>query len=153
MVPSPRPVSIVEGKTIKNAFESGAIVITGGGGGIPVIEDEQGFLRGVEAVIDKDHSATLLATLVGADILLILTDVEKVALNFGKSDQQDLDHLTVQEARQYLREGQFPPGSMGPKIEASIEFVEAGGEKAVITSLDLKIEALRGQAGTTISRR
>jgi carbamate kinase len=151
VVPSPRPVSILEGKTIKHASDSGAIVITAGGGGIPVIEDEEGYLQGVEAVIDKDHSAALLATLVDAEILLILTDVEKVALNFGKADQQDLNHLNVQEATKYLEEGQFPPGSMGPKVEAAIEFLKAGGKKAIITSLDLKTEALQGRAGTTIS--
>jgi carbamate kinase len=151
VVPSPRPVSILEGKTIKHASDSGAIVITAGGGGIPVIEDEEGYLQGVEAVIDKDHSAALLATLVDAEILLILTDVEKVALNFGKADQQDLNHLNVQEATRYLEEGQFPPGSMGPKVEAAIEFLKAGGKKAIITSLDLKTEALQGRAGTTIS--
>jgi carbamate kinase len=151
VVPSPQPTSIVEGRTIKNAFESGAIVIAAGGGGIPVVEDEGGLLRGVEAVIDKDHSAALLATLVGAEILLILTDVEKVALNYGKADQRDLDHLTTAEAEKYLREGQFPEGSMGPKIRASLEFLKGGGEKAIITSLDLKVEALRGRAGTTLS--
>jgi carbamate kinase len=151
IVPSPRPISIIEGSTIKHAFDAGAIVIAGGGGGIPVVEDEQGLLRGVEAVIDKDHSAALLATLVGAEIMLILTDVEKVALNYGKTDHQDLDHMTPHEAEKYLREGQFPPGSMGPKVEAALEFLKAGGQKAVITSLDLKMEALRGREGTTIS--
>jgi carbamate kinase len=151
VVPSPRPLSLVEGGMIKNAYDSGAIVIAAGGGGIPVITDDKGLLRGVEAVIDKDHSAALLAALVEAEILLILTDVEKVALNYGKADQQDLDHLTPSEAEQYLREGQFPAGSMGPKIEASLEFLKAGGEKAIITSLDLKMEALSGRAGTTVS--
>ncbi len=151
VVPSPRPLSLVEGGMIKHAYDSGAIVIGAGGGGIPVITDEKGFLWGVEAVIDKDHSAALLAALVEAEILLILTDVEKVALNYGKADQQDLDHLTPAEAEQYLREGQFPAGSMGPKIEASLEFLKAGGEKAIITSLDLKMEALSGRAGTTLS--
>jgi carbamate kinase len=151
VVPSPRPVSIIEGKTIKTAFDSGAIVIAGGGGGIPVLADENGLTHGVEAVIDKDHSAALLATLVGAEVLLILTDVEKVALNFGKADQEDLDRMTMEEAKKYLQEGQFPAGSMGPKVEASIEFLESGGDKAIITSLDLKIEALKGKAGTIIS--
>jgi carbamate kinase len=151
VVPSPQPLSILEGPIIKNAFDSGAVVIAAGGGGIPVVEDEEGLLHGVEAVIDKDHSASLLATLVDAEILLILTDVEKVALNYGKTDQQDLDHLTPSEAEQHLREGQFPAGSMRPKIEASLEFLKAGGEKAIITSLDLKMEALQGRAGTTLS--
>ncbi len=151
VVPSPSPVSIIEGPVIKQAFDSGAIVIASGGGGIPVIANESGLLHGVEAVIDKDHSAALLATLVHAEILLILTDVEKVSLNYGKTDQQDLDHLTPRQARRYLEEGQFPAGSMGPKIEASLAFLEAGGEKAIITSLDLKMEALRGRAGTTLS--
>jgi carbamate kinase (EC 2.7.2.2) len=136
---------------IKQAFEYGAIVIAAGGGGIPVVADEKGLLHGVEAVIDKDHTAALLAILVGADILLILTDVEKVSLHYGRSGQKDLDRLTVSEAENYLHEGQFPAGSMGPKIEASLEFLKAGGKKAIVTSLDLKLEALKGQAGTTLS--
>jgi carbamate kinase len=151
MVPSPRPISLIEEPVIKHVFDSGAIVIAAGGGGIPVVEDDEGLLHGVEAVIDKDHSAALLATLVNAEILLILTDVEKVALNYGKADQQDLDHLTPPEAEKYLLKGQFPAGSMGPKIEASLEFLKAGGKRAIITSLDLKMNALQGKAGTTLS--
>jgi carbamate kinase len=151
VVPSPKPVSIIEAPSIMRVFESGGIVIACGGGGIPVIQDPKGRLTGVEAVIDKDHSSALLATLIGAEILLILTDVEKVALHYGKANQRDMNQISLIDAKKYLHEGHFPPGSMGPKIESAIEFLESGGKKTIITSLDLKIEALRGNAGTTIT--
>ncbi len=150
VVPSPKPVEIVELRAIKKAMESGAIVIAVGGGGIPVVRDSDGKLRGIEAVIDKDRASSVLAKQLQAHLLFILTQVEKVALRFGKPDQQDLDVMTVEEARKYLSQGEFPPGSMGPKIEAAIEFLEAGGEEVVITKPELLSEALGGRRCTRI---
>jgi carbamate kinase len=152
IVPSPEPVAILEADAIRSLFDLGAVVIACGGGGVPVVADEAGMLHGVEAVVDKDHTAALFAGLIRAEDLLILTDVEKVALNFGKRDQVDLDTLTVEEAKAYLAEGQFPPGTMGPKIEAAIRFVESGGRRTIISSLDRARDALAGEAGTTIVR-
>jgi carbamate kinase len=150
VVPSPRPVAIVEYRAIERAIDTGAIVIAVGGGGVPVVEKESGVLRGVEAVIDKDRASSVLAMQLKAQVLIILTEVEKVALNFGKPDQKDLDIITVKEARAHLDEGQFPPGSMGPKIEAAIQFLEAGGEQVVITKPELLSEALGGTRCTRI---
>lgn len=150
VVPSPRPVAIVEYRAIERAIDTGAIVIAVGGGGIPVVEKESGVLSGVEAVIDKDRASSVLAMQLKAEILIILTEVEKVALNFGKPDQKDLDLITVKEAGTYLEEGQFPPGSMGPKIESAIQFLEAGGEQVVITKPELLSEALGGTRCTRI---
>jgi len=149
-VPSPRPLEIVEWRAIEKAIDSGAIVIAVGGGGIPVVRLSDGTLKGVEAVIDKDRASSVLARQLGADMLVILTQVEKVALNYGKPNQIDLDLLTVEEAKQYLKEGQFPPGSMGPKIEAAIEFLEAGGEEVVITLPELLYEGIQGRRCTRI---
>lgn len=150
VVPSPQPQEIVERDTVRTLFESGAMVIAVGGGGIPVIAKEDGSLEGVVAVIDKDLGAQLFASDIGAEILLMLTDVEKVSLNYGKPDQVDLDQMTVAEAKRYSQEGHFASGSMGPKVEAAIKFVEAGGERAVISSLGMGRKALLGKAGTTI---
>jgi carbamate kinase len=125
------------------------IVIACGGGGIPVIKEKK-RLHGVEAVIDKDLASAKLAEQIKADILLIATDVEKVSLNYGTPNQIDLDKLSVSEAKKYLEEDQFPPGSMGPKIQAVVNFLESGGEKAIITSIDKIIDALEGKAGTQI---
>ena len=147
VVPSPNPIEIIEKDVIKMLVETGAIVIASGGGGIPVI-NEKGQLKGVEAVIDKDLAGEKLAEIVNADIFLILTDVEKVKLNFGKPDEKDLDRLTIAEAEKYLEEGHFLPGSMKPKVIACIRFLKAGGEKAIITSLDKAVEALEGKTGT-----
>ena len=151
VVPSPLPIGFVEQYSIKSLFDSGDLVIAAGGGGIPVIEKEDGMFQGIEAVVDKDHTAALLASLLNVEILLILTDVDKVAINYGKPDQEDLDHLTLEEAKQYLNEGFFPPGNMGPKIESTIEFLENGGKKAIITSIENVLDALKGVAGTTIT--
>ncbi len=150
VVPSPYPLWIVEAKVIKDLFESGVIVIASGGGGVPVISDVGGDIRGVEAVIDKDLAGEKLAESVGADLFMILTDVDQVYLNFGKKDQTGLKTLSLEEARNYLSEGQFPAGSMGPKVEACIRFVEYGGEKAVITCLECADDALEGKGGTQI---
>jgi len=150
VVPSPQPKAIVERDSVKTLFESGAVVIASGGGGVPVIARDDGSLEGVEAVVDKDLSAELFAREIGAEILLMLTDVEKVAINFGRPNQKNLDDISVAEAARYLSEGQFPLGSMGPKIEAAIRFIKGGGEKAIVTSLKSAREALTGKAGTLI---
>jgi carbamate kinase len=152
VVPSPLPVGFVEESSIKTLYEEDKFVIACGGGGIPVMENEYGVFRGVEAVVDKDHTSALLASKIGVEVLLILTDVEKVALNYGSPDQMDLDHLTIEEARMYLDDGHFPSGTMGPKIESTIDFIENGGKKVVITSIENSLKALKGKAGTTITR-
>jgi len=150
VVPSPRPLEIVEWRAIERAIDSGAIVIAVGGGGVPVVRVDDGDLRGVEAVIDKDRASSVLARQLSAHVIMLLTQVEKVALDFGKPAQRDLDKLTVREAREYLAQGHFPPGSMGPKIEAAIEFLEAGGEMVIITRPELLGEALECRRCTTI---
>ena len=150
LVPSPNPLAILESDAIKNLFSAGVIVVACGGGGIPVARDDEGNVRGVEAVIDKDHTAALLARAIGAEILLILTDVEKVALNFGRSTQLDLDRMTVSEAVRFKDEGQFARGSMEPKIEAAIDFLATGGDRVVITRSELGYAAIEGRAGTHI---
>ncbi len=150
VVPSPEPREIVEKESIQQLFESGTIVIAAGGGGVPVIVGAEGDLEGVIAVIDKDLGAQIFACDIGAEVLLMLTDVEKVSLNYGKPNQVDLDEITLSDAKKYLRENHFAPGSMAPKVEAAIKFVEAGGKKAVISSLELAMKALEGKAGTTI---
>jgi carbamate kinase len=151
VVPSPRPLRIVEQDAVQALLADGFVVITVGGGGIPVVSDETGCLHGVAAVIDKDYASSLLATVVGADVFAITTSVERVALDWGKPSQAWVDQLTVAEARAYLAEGgHFMPGSMAPKIEACLEFLERGGAEAIITApSDLEL-ALKGRAGTRI---
>lgn len=151
VVASPIPKRIVEIDAVRQLWDR-SIVITCGGGGIPVVERMDGHLEGVAAVIDKDFAAELLAEDVEADILMILTEVEKVAINFNKPDQEDLDHLTLAEAARYIEEGQFPAGSMLPKVEAAMKFVRRfPSKKAIITSLDKAVEALAGETGTVIT--
>lgn len=150
LVPSPIPLGFVDERCIKTLYEAGDLVIASGGGGIPVIQKE-GRLHGIEAVIDKDHAASLMATLVDAEILLILTDVEKIALNYGTSQEKDLDYINRSQAIQYLHDGHFPAGSMGPKVESAIKFLENGGKKVVVTSLESAMQALEGNTGTTIT--
>jgi carbamate kinase len=150
-VPSPDPIANVESVAIRKLVDAGVIVIASGGGGIPVIPDKHGRFKGVEAVIDKDLAGERLAEVVDADIFLILTDVEKVKLNYGKPDEKDLDKMTLTEAKKYLKNGHFLSGSMAPKVMACIRFLESGGEKAIITSLNKAIEALEGKTGTVIS--
>ena len=148
LVASPKPKRIVEIDAVRQLWDK-TIVITCGGGGIPVLEKMDGHLEGVAAVIDKDFAAELLAEDVNADMLMILTEVEKVAVNFNKPDQKDLDHLTLKEAAEYIQEGQFPAGSMLPKVEAAMKFVRMfPNKKAIITSLDKAVEALNGETGT-----
>ncbi|GFN22338.1 carbamate kinase [Thermanaeromonas sp. C210] len=150
VVPSPKPLEIVEKEAVKALLQAGIIVVAAGGGGIPVVRKPDGSLEGVEAVIDKDRAARLLASEVGAEFLFLLTEVEQVYLDFGKPTQRAVSRLTVEEAKKYLAEGQFPPGSMGPKIEAAISFVEAGGEKAIIGSLSKAAAAVAGRSGTAV---
>ena len=151
VVASPTPRKIVEIDAIKNLWKS-TIVVSCGGGGIPVVENPDGTLEGVAAVIDKDFAAELLAEQVDADIMMILTEVEKVAVNWGKPDQRSLDKMSLKEAARYVEEGQFAPGSMLPKVEACMKFVRQNPQKkAIITSLDKALEALEGKTGTVIT--
>ena len=151
-VPSPDPISNSEGDVIKILVDAGVIVIASGGGGIPVLEDEEGNYKGIEAVIDKDLAGERLAEVVGADIFLILTDVEKAKINYGKPNEKALGRITFQEAQKYFDEGHFLAGSMGPKVKACLRFLENGGQKAIITSLDKALEAFKGESGTIIER-
>jgi len=150
VVPSPIPVRVIERDAIETLIRAGFVVICVGGGGIPVIENEKGDLVGVEAVIDKDFGAAILASSIQADLYLITTAVEKVALNYSRPDQQWLDRMTLAEAKQYLGEGHFLKGSMGPKIEAVISYLEQGGKEAVITNPENIERALRNETGTHV---
>ena len=151
VVPSPRPLEIVEVPAIRALLEQEMIVVAAGGGGIPVVRlAESGDLAGVAAVIDKDLASCLLAKNLRADLFMMSTAVDKVALDFGKPTQRDLDRMTVAEARRYLTEGHFAPGSMKPKIEASIDFLEHGGKRVIITQPHLLEEAIHGRTGTHI---
>lgn len=152
VVPSPLPKTIVELAAVNTLARSGFVVIACGGGGIPVVEDEEGQLIGVEAVIDKDLASSLLARGIGADLLLVSTGVEKVAINFNKPDQQWLDRMTVVEAKKHFADNQFDKGSMGPKIQAVIEFLEGGGSIGLITNPTNIGRALAGKTGTFIVR-
>ena len=152
VVASPVPVEIVEIEAVKQLMSAGLVPITVGGGGIPVIRKEDGTLEGTAAVIDKDLASEKLAEDIDADVLLILTAVESVSINFRKPDQKDLDKVTVAEVKEYMAQGHFAPGSMLPKMEAAVRFAESkAGRRAVITSLDKAVEALNGKAGTTIT--
>jgi carbamate kinase len=151
VVPSPIPTRIVEANVIDTLVHAGVTVVGVGGGGIPVVEDEAGHVKGVEAVIDKDFSSALMAANIKADLFIISTAVEKVALNFNKPNQVFLDKMTVAEAREYIAQGHFAPGSMLPKIQAIIKFFEEGGKKALITDPEHISEALEGKTGTWIT--
>lgn len=150
IVPSPVPLRILDSPAIGALLKAGVIPIAAGGGGIPVVRDAKGGHRGVPAVIDKDMTSSLLAADVGAGVLVMLTGVERVAIDFGKPAQRFLDRMTAGEASKHLADGQFPPGSMGPKITAALRYLERGGPRAVITSLEKLDVALAGQAGTEI---
>lgn len=149
VVASPVPLEIVEKKTIKKLVDIGTIAIAAGGGGVPVYR-ENGELKGLDAVIDKDRASAVLAHDIGAELLLILTGVERVALNFGTLLQKDLDKVTLKDVKEYLAEGHFPPGSMGPKIEAAIQFLESGGKEVIITSIEKAHQSVKKKAGTRI---
>lgn len=149
-VPSPKPKRIIEKSVIRRLALEDVVVVAAGGGGVPVVEDAGGRLRGIDAVIDKDLTTSVLAAEIGAESIIILTDVEQVYLNFGQAGQKGLDCVPLRKIRKFHGEGHFPPGSMGPKIEAAIRFLEAGGKRVVITLPERMGEALEGRAGTTI---
>lgn len=150
VVPSPEPIEIAELDIIKRIIELDIVAIALGGGGIPVIRKEDGTLSGSEAVIDKDRSSALLANGLNVDLFIISTDADKVYLNFKKPNQQGLEKVTFNEIEKYYNEGHFPPGNMGPKVEAVMRFIKNGGKKAIITTFDYIPDALEGRAGTTI---
>ncbi len=150
VVPSPPPKRIMEIENIRRAVEAGDLLVTCGGGGIPVVQDPKVGLCGVRAVVDKDLASSLLAAELNADMMLILTNVERVCINHGKVDEQGIDRMTVDEARAWLDEGQFPPGSMGPKIQGAIDFLNSASDDArvVIGPLDRPLDAVAGKTGT-----
>lgn len=150
VVASPIPKRIVEANAIQNLIKAGFVVVAVGGGGIPVVEKENGDLEGVEAVIDKDFGSSVLANMIDADLFVISTAVEKVAINFNKPDQKWLEQMTVAEAKAYMAEGHFAKGSMLPKIQAILNFLEHGGKKALITNPENISRALKGETGTWI---
>ena len=150
VVPSPKPRHICDISLVKVLAQRGTIVISGGGGGIPVVREANGVRHGVEAVIDKDMTSALMGNVLGIDTLMILTAVEKVAVDFGKPTQRWLDRATLAELKAWHAEGQFPPGSMGPKIDAAISFLEGGGKRVIIAKLDDAMPALEGKTGTLV---
>jgi len=150
VVPSPRPIDIVPKQIIHDLVHSGKIVIAAGGGGIPIIINGRGLFQGVEAVIDKDYAASLIAREVGVDLFIILTGVPRVYINFGTPDETPISLMTIQEAHKYLDEGQFPPGSMEPKIKAAMEYIRSGGKEVLITSASHLKAALINRSGTKI---
>ena len=150
VVASPIPVGIVEKNTIKRLVEMGIVVIAAGGGGIPVYIDDNGWFEGVDGVIDKDLASAVLGNQIGAKKMVILTAIDRVAINFNETNQEFIDKLTINEAEKLMTEGQFPAGSMGPKMQAAINFIRGGGEEVVITSIDNAAEALSGNTGTKI---
>ena len=153
VVPSPRPLRVMNMSVIRGLLDRHHVVIAGGGGGVPVIEEPSGKLRGIEAVIDKDLTSGMIARNLHADLLLVLTDVDHVFLNFGRKNQKALTHLSVKEAERHLRRGQFPEGSMGPKIQAAVEFVRSTGNDVIITSLRRCASAFTGRGGTRITEK
>jgi carbamate kinase len=152
VVPSPRPLRILNTGVITHMLEDAKVVIAAGGGGIPVVRGRDGQWRGIEAVIDKDFASALLAAELKAELYVILTGVPKVALDFGKPTERAVERLTLDEAERHFKEGQFPAGSMGPKIEAAIQFVRATGSEVLITDVEHFRDALEGRAGTRVTR-
>ena len=150
VVPSPYPMHICDISLVEALMCLRTVVIAGGGGGIPVVRDEQGRRHGVEAVIDKDLTTAAMANVLGIRDMMILTAVPRVAIDFGKPSQQELSRVSLSQMRRYQDEGQFPAGSMGPKVQAAIHFIEGGGRRAIITSLESAVPALRGETGTHI---
>ena len=150
VVPSPQPLSILQKDIIRLLLDRDILVVAAGGGGVPVYLEDNGWLEGVDAVVDKDLASAVLGNEIGAQTLMILTGVEKVALDFATPQQRFVDRLTLQEARQYLKAGQFPAGSMGPKIRAAIRFLENGGRRVIITSIEKASAAISGDGGTTL---
>lgn len=152
VVPSPRPIDIVEKDEISDMANRDLVVVACGGGGIPVLRDKKGKLKGVAAVIDKDYAAERLASLIGADSLILITPVDKVSIFYGTSKQKDLGGISLAEAKGYYDEGHFPPGSMGPKIEAAMKFIGSGGRRTIITSIEGLDDAIKGKGGTVITQ-
>ena len=152
VVPSPIPIDIVEKNVINELIDENVIVVACGGGGMPVFYDDKGILEGINGVVDKDLASAVLAKEIGAEILIIMTSVEFVYINFNTPEQKKLPQMTLAEARKYLDEGQFAKGSMAPKIEAAIQFLEAGGERVIITDIDNLVDAVDGYTGTHIFR-
>jgi carbamate kinase len=152
VVPSPMPRRILDTAALKALLGAGVVPIACGGGGIPVVADSHGKMTGVPAVIDKDMTSALLAAEVGAGVLVMLTGVERVALDFGQPGERQIDRMNVAEARKHLADGQFPPGSMGPKVTAALDYLARGGHEALITSLERLDDALAGRAGTRITK-
>ncbi|NIM58525.1 MAG: carbamate kinase [Candidatus Aminicenantes bacterium] len=150
VVPSPRPIDVIPKRIIRDLVRSGKIVIAVGGGGVPVIINGRGLFQGVEAVIDKDYAASLVAREVKADLFIILTNVDRVYLNYGTPDEEPIAVMTVKQAEEYLSQGQFPPGSMGPKIKAAIEYIKGGGKEVLITSANQLKASLINRSGTKI---
>jgi len=150
VVASPKPVSIIEAEVVRHLVKDGYVVIAAGGGGIPVVADEKGKLSGTAAVIDKDLASAILAKAISADMLVVATSVEKVCLNYGKPNEQALDVMTAAEATRYMAEGHFQPGSMLPKVQACLQFIEGGGHEALITCPQALSAALAGKTGTRI---
>lgn len=150
VVPSPWPKEIIERGAIRALMDAGIIVIACGGGGVPVVRKNDGSVTGVEAVIDKDIASALLALEIGADMFVVLTGVERVKINFRKPDEKDLPTMTVAEAKKHLADKQFPAGSMGPKVQAAVYYLESGGKEVLITSTDKLHDALAGKTGTRI---
>ena len=152
VVASPMPIEVVELDAVKNLVRAGFVVIAAGGGGIPVVRDDEGNLKGIAAVIDKDHATSLLATNLHADLFVISTAVEKVFINYNKPDQKGIDRMTVSEAKAYMDQGQFAKGSMFPKVKAAMAFLEHGGNEALITNPESLERAIAGKTGTRIVR-
>lgn len=150
VVPSPKPLHILNIRTVEKILDVAKVIIAAGGGGIPVVRGRDGQWRGIEAVIDKDFASALLAAELDADVYIVLTGVAKVAIDYGKPSQQFIDRMTVAEAEAYLADGQFPAGSMGPKIEAAVQFVRRSGKQVLITDVEHLRDALEGQDGTVI---
>jgi len=151
VVPSPKPLHILNIRTVEKMLDVARVIIAAGGGGIPVVRGRDGQWRGIEAVIDKDFASALLAAELDADVYIVLTGVSKVAIDYGRESQQFIDRMTVAEAEKYLAEGQFPAGSMGPKIEAAVQFVRRSGRQVLITDVEHLRDALEGQDGTVIA--
>lgn len=151
-VPSPIPSANAEARAIRQILAQGIIVIASGGGGIPVRQDEKGNYQGVEAVIDKDRAGEVMARAIGADTFMVLTDVEHALINFGKENEKPVGKVTLEEMKKHAAEGHFLAGSMGPKVEAAMQFVEKGGEKTIISSLSKAVDAFEGKTGTIITK-
>ncbi len=151
VVPSPKPLRILNIRTIARMLEEASVVIAAGGGGVPVVKGRDGQWRGIEAVIDKDYASALLGAGLNADVYIVLTGVPKVAIDFGKPTQRYVDRMTVAEAEKHMADGQFPAGSMGPKIDSAIQFVRASGHEVLITDVEVLREALEGKNGTVIT--